>query len=83
MNSHARDSRPADRAAHAQLRPPPKDAMLRSPVPMALVSIGLVVGGIHAGNPGFGLAAALSLALLARAQRRLEERRSSAPGSRR
>jgi len=50
---------------------------------MALVSIGLVVGGIHAGNPGFGLAAALSLALLARAQRRLEERRSSAPGSRR
>lgn len=84
MNSHDRDVRPADRTAYALLRPPPSPHALRYAVPMALVLLGLVACGFHAGNPAFGLAAALSLALLARASRRAAGTRStSEPDSRR
>jgi hypothetical protein len=37
MNSHARDSRPADRSAYARLHPPPDDRLFRSTLSMTLV----------------------------------------------
>lgn len=84
MNSHDRDIRPAERSVYALLRPPPSQHALRYAVPMALVLLGLVACGFHAGNPAFGLAAALSLAALARTSRRATGTRStSAPDPRR
>jgi len=69
MNSKARDTRLIDRCAYALLRPPPARPATRRSALLAPVLIGLVACGFHAGNPAFGIAAAMSLMLVRRASR--------------
>ena len=67
MNRNARDVRPAVPSSPTLVSPRPQAALIEHRVLLGAVLAALVVAAFHAGNAPFGVAVAVSLALLGRA----------------